>query len=353
LKSLVSFIVIFFLSAPSWVVALTNSTDNLNVDFSATNVCFGNATTLINLSTITGDSIRFKLWDLNGDGKFDDTTGDTVTYIFSPGTHEVGLKVISWNGVAKAIYKLVSVGELHADFLLENGCVNQQLQFTDKSIVTGDIITSRIWDFGDGSVPSHQQNPVHPYTSSGNFSVKLVVASQSGCSDSITQTLSIIGQVSIDLKFSGDTTFLEGDSVIAYVQGSYDSVKWSTGAKSTSIVIKTKGSYWVRAYVGGCYSTKSFNIQVNKYGSGPVIMTLFTPNGDGMNDRWEILNLLSVGPCEATVYSRSGDKVFSNSVYGNEWDGTYKGKALANDTYYYFVRCYDNTLLQGTVNILK
>ena len=353
MKSLISFVILCFFYAPSWVVAMPNPNDTVIADFSATQVCFGDASTLINRSTITGDSIRFKLWDLNGDGKFDDITGDTVTYFFSPGSHEVGLKIISWKGEARAIYKLVSVGAVMAAFDFESGCVNQQLQFTDRSNVAGDVIAGYTWDFGDGSAPTNLKNPVHKFTTSGSFGVKLVVSSQAGCVDSITQTLTLGAEISVALHFSGDTVMIEGDSVIAYIQGSNDSIQWSTGAKTSSIIIKTKGSYWVKVYSGGCYGMKSFNIVVNKYGSAPVIMTLFTPNGDGMNDRWEVLNLMSVGPCEVNVYSRSGEKVFSSSIYGNEWDGTYNGKALANDTYYYFVRCSDNNLLQGTVNILK
>jgi gliding motility-associated-like protein len=353
LKNLLSFVFIFFLTFPFRVVASPIDRGSLVVDFSAPSVCFGNVTTLISHSTVSGDSIRFQLWDLNGDGKFGDATGDIVNHVFTSGSHDVGLKVITWGGEAMAIYKLVAVGEIRVDFNYENGCVDQDLHFSDKSEVTGDIIIARIWDFGDGSAPSIDQNPTHAFTAAGNFEVKLLAYTQSGCVDSIVHTVTIGDIVTIDLRFSGDTIFIIGDSVIAYVQGAYDSIRWSTGSNASSIIIKTKGSYYVKAYVGGCSAMKYFNIQVNKYGSAPMIMTLFTPNGDGMNDRWEILNLLSVGPCDATVYSRSGEKVFSNSVYANEWDGTFKGKALANDTYYYFVRCFDDILLQGTINILK
>jgi len=353
LKSLLSFVFISFLFVTVRVVALPDSGGTLIVDFNAPSVCSGNVTTLTSLAVVSGDSIILQLWDLNGDGKFDDATGEVVNHLFTPGSHDVGLKVLTSGGESKAIYKLVSVGELVVDFTAPNGCIGQQLQFVDKSKVTGDYIIAHIWEFGDGTDPSYEQNPVHVFDSARAYNVKLRNYTQYGCIDSLTHYVTIGAAVTIDLRFSGDTIFLVGDSVIAYVQGTYDSIRWSTGSTASSIVIKTKGSYWVKAYSGGCSAMKNFTIQVNKYGKAPMIMTLFTPNGDGMNDRWEILNLLSVGPCDATVYSRSGEKIFSNSVYGNEWDGTYKGQALANDTYYYFVRCFDDILLQGTVNILK
>ena len=352
MKSLISFVVICILTASSPVVALI-------IDFSATRVCYGKITTLIDRSVLSaGDSVQFRTWDLNGDGYFGDEgfTNDTVFKEFlSPGLHQVGLRIITYNGEAKAIYKTVYVDYINVAFSFLNGCVNKPIQFTDQSTIVGDETEySYIWDFGDGSQLVSGRKPIHTYTISGSYSVILQVTSPGQCISSLPKTINIGDEVTVDLRFSGDTIFVQGGSVTAYVPpGIYDKVLWSTGETTESIIITKAGTYSVRVFVGDCYSDKSFRIQVDKYGSTPVIMTLFTPNGDGMNDKWEILNLAKVGPCEVNVYSRGGELVLSNSVYDNGWDGTYKGKELANDTYYYFVRCLDNILLQGTVNILK
>jgi gliding motility-associated-like protein len=328
---------------------------SLTVNFTVTKVCWGNETTLINHSVAIDDSIQYIMWDLNGDGRFDEMFGqDTVNYLFTyPGPHEVGLKIITYGGETKALYKLALVAEVRADFIFETGCMYQPIQFTDQSVATDDVIINYTWDFGDGSSTSSEQNPVHQFTSSGSFSVKQTITTLNGCKDSTTSTVSIGNQVIVNLQFMGDTVFVKGDSVIAYLPNSYDSVLWSTGSKSNAIVIKTTGYYWVRAFVGQCYADKSFNILVEEYGSTPVIMNLITPNGDGMNDYWKILNLYKVGPCEVKVYNRYGENVFSATSYNNEWDGHYKGNLLPNDTYYYNVQCLNKDLLQGTVNILK
>ena len=79
-------------------------------DFTATEVCFGNITTLINTS-VSADSIISVLWDLNGNMIFDDASGDTINYLFSsPGNKNVGLKIITDSGFAKAVYHQVPVG---------------------------------------------------------------------------------------------------------------------------------------------------------------------------------------------------------------------------------------------------
>ena len=59
---------------------------------------------------------------------------------------------------------------------------NGVVEFKDLS---GNSPTSWFWDFGDGQT-SIEQNPVHTYDTSGNFSVKLVATNEWG-SDSLTQ----------------------------------------------------------------------------------------------------------------------------------------------------------------------
>jgi gliding motility-associated-like protein len=79
----------------------------------------------------------------------------------------------------------------------------------------------------------------------------------------------------------------------------------------------------------GCLETDSINIHANK--SMEVMPNTFTPNGDGIHDRfmegWKI-----------EVYNRNGVLLYEGS---DGWDGTYKGKPVGSDTYFYVV--YDKT----------
>ncbi len=69
-----------------------------------------------------------------------------------------------------------------ANFVFTGNCEKDSVAFTDKSGVTADKIMQWQWSFGDGRF-SGQQNPVHFYSPSGNFLVRLVIRSQSGCQD--------------------------------------------------------------------------------------------------------------------------------------------------------------------------
>ncbi|MEO6670192.1 MAG: gliding motility-associated C-terminal domain-containing protein [Ferruginibacter sp.] len=79
-------------------------------------------------------------------------------------------------------------------------------------------------------------------------------------------------------------------------------------------------------------------------------MVAFTPNGDGINDRW----LVGVESCYANaavqVYNRYGSKVFSTGNYKNNWEGRYKDKLLPDGTYYFVV---DFTTTAGSHRIVK
>jgi len=324
----------------------------IKADFQFTKVCVGTQTMLVSTST-PYDSIFRVLWDLDGNGKFGDAFGDTVKINFSSaGAYNIGVQVIAFNGDQDAVYKSVPVVSLQVGFSYNFSCRNLPVYFFDESIIIEDVAFQYIWSFGDGTPGSFQPNPTHNYPLAGNYSVGLTVITASGCIDSTRTTIAIQNPPVIDVSFSGDTVFPLGDSVVAFIVGTYDSVFWSTGERTNSIIIRESGYYFVQGFLDGCYGEKYFSVSAVEDHS-VRIMTVITPNGDGFNDRWEILNLAEIEPCQADIFDRWGQKVFSASPYNNEWDGTYNGKPLSNDTYYYFLRCLDGNLQKGTINIVK
>ncbi|WP_158990276.1 gliding motility-associated C-terminal domain-containing protein [Mucilaginibacter sp. L196] len=67
------------------------------------------------------------------------------------------------------------------------------------------------------------------------------------------------------------------------------------------------------------------------------IPNTFTPNGDGINDTWEIKYLDYYPKSTVNIFNRWGQKVFSSIGYPTPWDGTYKGTVLPSGTYYYII----------------
>ncbi len=83
------------------------------------------------------------------------------------------------------------------------------------------------------------------------------------------------------------------------------------------------------------------------------IMYLFTPNGDGFNDYWELSDLASWGKCEVKVYNRWGKLVYSNPDYNNLWNGTSNGNQLPEGAYYFIIKTENAGTIKGTVNIVR
>lgn len=80
---------------------------------------------------------------------------------------------------------------------------------------------------------------------------------------------------------------------------------------------------------------------------------VFSPNGDGTHDLWEISNLKNYPDNEVTVINRWGNEVFSRKSYQNDWDGS----NLSEGTYYYLVRVKlcdgEDKVFKGYVMIVR
>jgi gliding motility-associated-like protein len=94
-------------------------------------------------------------------------------------------------------------------------------------------------------------------------------------------------------------------------------------------------------------NTATFNQQVvvgleNELENGLVIPEAFSPNEDGLNDRFEILGIEQYPENDLYVYNVNGIEVFYMKDYDNSWDGTSTGNMddgnkLPTGTYYYVI----------------
>lgn len=101
--------------------------------------------------------------------------------------------------------------------------------------------------------------------------------------------------------------------------------------------------------------------------SQPIIMTIlpppaisitntFTPNGDGINDLWDIPDLAFYPNCMVYIYNRYGIKVYQSRGYDKSWDGTYNGRKLPASTYYYVIELNgptNNNKMGGHITIIR
>jgi gliding motility-associated-like protein len=86
-----------------------------------------------------------------------------------------------------------------------------------------------------------------------------------------------------------------------------------------------------------------------------IIHDAFSPNGDLINDSWNIGNSEMYPEMEVTVYNRWGQSVWkSGEGYPEPWDGRSNGVELPIDSYHYVIDLHNGTkLVIGYVTIVR
>ena len=63
----------------------------------------------------------------------------------------------------------------------------------------------------------------------------------------------------------------------------------------------------------------------------------FSPNGDGINDTWNVINTNLFPNCEVWIYTRSGELIYNKKGYANDWTGLLNGQPIPEASYVYMV----------------
>ena len=85
-----------------------------------------------------------------------------------------------------------------------------------------------------------------------------------------------------------------------------------------------------------------------------IIPNTFTPNNDGINDKWALNGLETDGTVIMKIFNRYGTLVFQSKGYYTPWDGNFNGKPLPSATYFYIISLKNNSeQLNGPVTIIR
>ncbi|MBL0309157.1 MAG: PKD domain-containing protein [Bacteroidetes bacterium] len=155
-------------------------------DFMAANRCQDSAAHFTDASVSTWGTVNQWNWSF-GDGNSSSQKNPAHSYS-APGTYAVTLMSENTAGCHDTLAKNIIIYPVPvANFSFGTTCVNSPVMFTNSS--TGNNLGYN-WNFGNG-LTSNQQNPSPIYSASGNYSVRLALASSDGCRDTATQSLTI------------------------------------------------------------------------------------------------------------------------------------------------------------------
>lgn len=302
-------------------------------------------------------------------GDANNTTGSMLknpTHQYSAlGPYTVKLIVTSKdNCVDSASKQLTTVyPQPDADFRVSSDtiCIGDTIYFTDQS--NGITSPPNRWNWTINGQPfSNFQNHWSKFTDSGRFTIQLHVFNAQNCvSDTASMDVEILPYPKLEI--GPDLFFLQGGTLVIRPQftwgrnlsyawtpndGSLDSV--TVRNPSASPTQDTRYSLALTG-IGGCTVTDTVLVTVLK---APVIPNSFSPNGDGINDTWEIKYLESYPGATIQVFDRGGRLVFTSIGYSRQWAGVFQGQPLPVATYYYIINPKNGRqIMSGSVSILR
>lgn len=155
------------------------------VNFDYTPACINRGTRLTDAS---GSGIKSWLWNI-GSSTY---AFNNPTHVFNnSGNFNVKLTVTGDNDCVATITKMINVPVAPSlNFTATTTCENQLTDFNDASPANVDPIAAWSWDFAGQSVKTGA-SAQYAFTSVGNYSVKMTTTQQSGCTYSLSKSITI------------------------------------------------------------------------------------------------------------------------------------------------------------------
>jgi gliding motility-associated-like protein len=244
-----------------------------------------------------------------------------------------------------------------------SACAPADISFTNLS----QLADSYEWSLGNGT-QTNEEDPVCNYAAPGQYTVTLTATSQNRCLATITKTayinileapiadFSAAPGANLPVEFKNGTFTFNNTSQFA-VNYSWD---FGDGTLSDTEDAQHKyqlpGNYRVTLYAKneiGCTDSISHAWYIVTPDLVLEIPNVFSPNGDGINDRWSIDGLKARPQATTEIYNRWGQLVFTGIGYV-PWDGTRRSQPLPAGTYYYVIKTSaDEKPYTGWVALLR
>jgi gliding motility-associated-like protein len=286
-------------------------------------------------------------------------------YTLSDGVTTSTQSSTNFTGVSPGNYTLIATD-------LVTGCNSSPLNFTINPVVFANPVTT--FSYTTPVCISSGTNPV-PNTSAVGFAsggtygstAGLAINASTGVIDLanstpgtyvVTYSVTIdatnclnagSSQSTIEITANNPTTFSQIDDLCigTTIQLPLQSIEGITGTWSPSVVNNTEVGVITYTFTPdiNCSDIATLDIRI----IGCDIPKGVSPNGDGLNDTWD---LSGYNVKRVEIFNRYGTKVYSKSNYVDEWHGqSDNSNELPDGTYYYVVEFNDSPVKTGWVYI--
>jgi gliding motility-associated-like protein len=230
------------------------------------------------------------------------------------------------------------------------------------------------WDYGDGMMEEGGETTAHVYDLPGTYEAQLAVVY---CEDTLFAVRSItIEEENYEAIIAIDTGACVIDPVMFTLagggSGDYEELSWDFGDGMIEIggdivehTYEEPGTYEVELTVTYCEDDYLFTEEVEvipcvepiELTCEEIIPNAFSPNADGTNDGFCVLETDKLNSLNLQIYSRWGELIYDSNDLDACWDGTQTGEVLPPDVFAYRlqVETLDGEVLQcqGEVSLLR
>ncbi|TAL58055.1 MAG: T9SS type B sorting domain-containing protein [Bacteroidetes bacterium] len=163
-------------------------------NFSYTQTCYGNQTTLVASSSLPDTAISMWQWDLDGNGTYELNGKTIITLVTINDTIAVKLKIKPKSAAADSITKNVIIDPLpQVNFITNNTCQSSSATFSSQSVIAFGSITQFLWDFNNDGITDDNTNDTVSFNCgpAQTFTSKLTCVSNKGCSHFSQKTTTV------------------------------------------------------------------------------------------------------------------------------------------------------------------
>jgi gliding motility-associated-like protein len=195
---------------------------------------------------------------------------------------------------------------------------HNQILGNDSTLCQGESINLEVESECGGVVWQDGSNSLnYEITEAGEYSVGLIA---NGCWATDTIFVSIIDLPQINL--GNDTALCIGES-IDLISDEGLSYIWQNQTSDSIYTVTTSGQYYASISKEHCIVSDTISIEF-EYCANPSfdLPNIFTPNGDGKNDVFEIVLPPFISFIELSIFNRWGNEVFRSTNQSIEWVGS-------------------------------
>ncbi len=259
-------------------------------------------------------------------------------------------------------------------FAIDNAKQCEPAIFKLTNTINPSLIKSSVWKISNGEALKNQNDIVLNSLKSGSYDVKLLVETNDGCIDSTSVLNALVVLPRPIVNFSDSIVYGDLSSVklnlVNLSQGA-SSYEWKVPIAtpetstqkdfSTNFINNNLGEISVTLVSKNDQNCRDSITKIIKIKTGLFFFSpnSFSPNGDGINETWNISVLgYSEKDFELSLFNRWGQIIWESTNSTEVWDGSYKSQKVPTGAYFWTMTLKDGQtdkkyFYKGVLNLLR